>query len=61
MQLSRDQRLRWVRRKVSQMKFFEGYEAGEIFFCLKTEKFVINVGVFEQGSRTRKPQCQLVV
>ena len=30
-QLSRDQRLRRVRRKVSQTKFFEGYEAGEIF------------------------------
>ena len=30
-QLSRDQRLKWVRRKVSQTKFFEGYEAGENF------------------------------
>ena len=30
-QLSRDQRLRRVRRKVSQTKFFEGYEAGENF------------------------------
>ena len=60
MQLSRDQRLRRVQRKVSQTLFFEGYEAGE-FFCLKTEIFVRNVGVFEQGSRTRMPQCQLVV
>ena len=33
----------------------------ERFFCLKTEIFVRNVGVFEQGSRTRMPQCQLVV
>ena len=30
-QLSRDQRLKRVRRKVSQTKFFEGYEAGENF------------------------------
>ena len=33
----------------------------ESFFCLKTEIFVRNVGVFEQGSRIRMPQCQLVV
>ena len=33
----------------------------ERIFCLKTEIFVRNVGVFEQGSRARIPQCQLVV
>ena len=33
----------------------------ERIFCLKAEMSVRNVGVFEQGSRTRMPQCQLVV
>ena len=59
-QLSRDQRLRQVQRKVSQMKFFKGYEAGE-FFSLETEIFVRSVVFFGQGLRRRMPQCQFVV